>query len=101
MLSLQTSERMADSSCFQFYLSFFGLFLGLCLLKFGNPPIMEKYVDSPGDGYQLIFGYPWPIAWAYRMLALVALLGIACVLSLRRKGNSENTERGQPCPRDS
>jgi len=66
-----------------------GLFLGLCLLKFGNPPIMEKYVNRPGDIYELLFAYPWPIAWAYRLLALVTFLGIGCVLFLRRAREAE------------
>ena len=28
----------------------FGGFLGLVLLKFGNPPIMEKWVTTPTNG---------------------------------------------------
>lgn len=52
-----------------------GLFLGLCLLKFGNPPIMEKYVTPPGNIYELLLGFPWPITWAYLGLAVVLVLG--------------------------
>jgi O-antigen ligase len=54
----------------------FGAFLGLTLLKFGNPPIMEKYVSAPTDGYEFLIGYPWPIGWGYRLLILVAILGV-------------------------
>jgi hypothetical protein len=43
----------------------FGAFLGLTLAKFGNPPIMEKWVSAPTQFYEFVFGYPWPIAWAY------------------------------------
>lgn len=54
----------------------FGLFLGLGLLKFGNPPVMEKMVTPPGDIYELLIGSPWPIGWGHALLAGVAILGI-------------------------
>ena len=46
-------------------------FLGLTLLKFGNPPIMEKFVAAPANIYELVLGYPWPISWAYLALGMV------------------------------
>lgn len=52
----------------------FGGFLGLALLKFGNPPIMERFTTTPTNLYEFILGSPWPIAWAYRLLGAVALL---------------------------
>jgi hypothetical protein len=55
----------------------FGAFLGLCLLKFGNPPITEKWVEVPAGFWEFLLGYPWPIAWAYGLLALVGLVGIS------------------------
>lgn len=54
----------------------FGAFLGLSLLKFGNPPIMEDFVARPSDAYELVLGYPWPISWAYNILAITAVCGI-------------------------
>src|SRR6266404_2332093 len=54
----------------------FGAFLGLSLLKFGNPPIMEKWVSTPADAYEVLLGYPWPIKWAWWLLSLVAVVGI-------------------------
>ncbi len=54
----------------------FGAFLGLALLKFGNPPIMEKFTTPPTNVYEVVLGSPWPIAWAYRLLAVVAVLGL-------------------------
>ena len=60
----------------------FGAFLGLCLLKFGNPPITEKWVTAPEGFWEFLLGYPWPIAWAYGLLALVGVVGMAVV---RRK----------------
>ena len=46
----------------------FGAFLGLALLKFGNPPITEKWVTAPAKFWEFLLGYPWPIAWAYWLL---------------------------------
>src|SRR5436190_6422210 len=54
----------------------FGAFLGLSLLKFGNPPIMEKWVTAPGDIYECLLGYPWPIRWAYQVLFVVMIIGV-------------------------
>lgn len=55
----------------------FGAFLALAFLKFGNPPIMEKFVQAPGNAYEFLLGYPWPIAWAYVLLMSVVLCGLA------------------------
>ncbi len=51
--------------------------MGLALLKFGSPPIMEKYITAPEDIYQFIIFTPWPIVWAYALLGLVTVLGLA------------------------
>ena len=59
------------------FAALWGAFLGLALLKFGNPPITEQWVVPPEGIYEFLFGYPWPIAWAYGMLAGVAVLGAA------------------------
>jgi hypothetical protein len=52
-----------------------GAFLGVALLKYGNPPIMEKWVSAPTGFYEFLLGYPWPIGWAYGLLAAVGLIG--------------------------
>jgi putative inorganic carbon (hco3(-)) transporter len=55
----------------------YGIFLGLCLLKFGNPPIMEHWVTPPQNSYEFLLGFPWPITWAYSGLAAITIIGIA------------------------
>ncbi len=59
-----------------FYALVFGAFLGLALLKFGNPPIFEKLVTRPQSLLEYIFFTPWPIAWAYTVLAVMAAAGL-------------------------
>ena len=54
----------------------FGAFLGLSLLKFGNPPITEKWVNVPTNIYEFLLGYPWPISWAMGLLILLCVVGL-------------------------
>ena len=58
------------------FAALFGAFLALALLKFGNPPIMEKYVAKPANIYEFLLGSPWPIQWAYALLLIVLILGL-------------------------
>lgn len=53
----------------------FGLFLSISLLKFGNPPIFEKWVAAPSGVYEFLLGFPWPISWAYKLMVLVLAAG--------------------------
>src|SRR5881296_1556837 len=73
----------------------FGAFLGLALLKFGNPPIMEKWVSAPADIYEFLLGYPWPISWAYGLFILVALIGL---LIARANSGAPRELRHGPLP---
>lgn len=59
----------------------FGALLGLALLKFGNPIILERQVEQPGNFWEWLLN-PWPVAIGYGLLAVVALVGLAAV---RRK----------------
>lgn len=59
------------------FAALFGAFLGLSLLKFGNPPIMEKWVTGPEGFFEFVFNFPWPLAWAYGLLIVVSIVGIA------------------------
>ena len=56
---------------------FFGAFLGLCLLKFGNPPVMEEWVTKPQGLLEFVFFFPWPIRWAYAWFVIVLAAGVA------------------------
>ena len=58
-----------------------GAFFGVALLKFGNPPIMERWVGPPANIYEFLLGTPWPIAWAYWMLAFLTVSGLWLGLS--------------------
>ena len=53
----------------------FGLLLGLSVVKFGNPVILEKLIEWPTNIYEWIFN-PWPVAIAYRLLGGVTAAGL-------------------------
>jgi O-antigen ligase len=61
---------------FKVFPGLFGAILGLSLLKFGNPPITEKWVNVPTNIYEFWLGYPWPINWALGLLILVSVMGL-------------------------
>ncbi len=50
------------------------MFLGLALLKFGNPVILDWQVVAPGSFFEALIA-PWPIAWGYGLAALVLCWG--------------------------
>jgi hypothetical protein len=53
----------------------FGAFLGLALLKFGNPVVLERSVDWPGETLEWLID-SWPAVLGYWLLAVVALIGL-------------------------
>jgi hypothetical protein len=71
MSARQTLERAPG-----LFGALFGAFLGLALLKFGNPPIMEKWVTAPTNAYEFVLNSPWPINWAYWLFGVVVVLGL-------------------------
>ena len=52
-----------------------GLWLGLALIKFGNPVILETQLRAPTDFWEVVF-MSWPVGWGYWLLALVTLAGL-------------------------
>ncbi len=53
-----------------------GLFLGLAFLKWGNPALLDHLVVPPEDYWGFVF-QPWPMAWGYLFLGVLALAGLA------------------------
>src|SRR5687768_7604409 len=50
-----------------------GLWLGLALIKFGNPVILDQKITAPANRDELL-SQPWPVAWGYWLLVVVVLL---------------------------
>ncbi len=52
----------------------FGLVLGLALVKFGNPVILDQRIDAPSSLAEA-WTNPWPTHWANWLLAAIAIVG--------------------------
>jgi hypothetical protein len=52
----------------------FGLFLGLCIWKFGNPVILDQKIGTPAT-WPDFFNDAWPPHWANWILQPLAVLG--------------------------
>lgn len=57
-----------------------GVFLGLALLKFGNPVVLDKMVEVPRDLEGVLF-QPWPARWAY--FPFLGLVAVVCFLRFK------------------
>lgn len=58
----------------ELWLLAFGLFLGLSLLKFGNPVVLDRQIPAPASLAEL-WSQPWPLRWSFGALALLGLVG--------------------------
>jgi putative inorganic carbon (HCO3(-)) transporter len=63
------------AKAFQFSL---GSFLGLALLKFGNPTVLERLITAPKTSDEILY-QPWPVKWGYLLGLIPLLLGAACM----------------------
>src|SRR5882757_10971250 len=70
------------SSGMEFYALAFGLFLGLCLWKFGNPVILDGKITPPVSPAEFLTD-PWPTHWANWIFLPLAVVGAAIVFSKR------------------
>jgi hypothetical protein len=68
----------------EFYAFAFGLFLGLTILKFGNPVILDSKITPPASSAEF-WNDPWPTHWANWIFLPLALAGAAIVLSKKSR----------------
>ena len=59
----------------EIYALVFGLFLGLAILKFGNPAILDQLIESPTSPSELLRD-PWPLHWANALMTVMAVIGV-------------------------
>jgi len=64
-----------DSPLLKGFALAFGAFLGLAILKFPNPPVLEHLAVAPSDVWEWLL-VSWPVRYAYPLIGLLAVMGI-------------------------
>jgi hypothetical protein len=64
------------------YAAAFGLFLGLAVVKFGNPVILDQVIEVPKSVSDALRN-AWPLHWANWLFAILAVIG--AVLAMAQK----------------
>src|SRR3954470_3672657 len=75
-VSLASGEKLTPLHWFALL---FGLFLGLSLIKFGNPVILDSKVIPPSS-WDEYWSDPWPPGWSFWLLIPLAVAGVLLVL---------------------
>ena len=60
------------------FAGFTGAWLGLSLLKFGNPVILDQLIEPPDGFWEWVFN-SWPVGWGYAVLAGLAIAGATLI----------------------
>ena len=63
------------------YALVFGLFLGLCIWKFGNPVILDQKISSPTTPSEF-WNFAWPPHWANWIL--LPLIAVGAILTFQK-----------------
>jgi hypothetical protein len=78
-VEMHKSGSLAASSVWAtIFAGAFGGLLGLGLLKFGNPVILDHLMEPPKDWLEAVY-VTWPSAWGYGLLFAVVLVGAPLV----------------------
>lgn len=74
-----TAKRITAT---EIYAAVFGLFLGLSVVKFGNPVILDQVITVP-NSLTSAWANAWPLHWAHWFLAAIVLIGGALALATK------------------
>jgi len=77
------------------YALIFGLFLGLCIWKFGNPVILDHIISTPATLSDFVAD-AWPTHWANWILTLLAAWGVLLVFQGGLNGNGKGNRLPWP-----
>lgn len=67
--------RSSGPEALRFFALVFGAFLGLCILKWGNPVILDAQIPMPRDAAEWL-QQPWPARLAAPLLMVLAVVGV-------------------------
>jgi O-antigen ligase len=71
-------------SALECYALAFGLFLGLTILKFGNPVILDSKIPTPATPADFL-NDPWPTHWANWIFLPLAIVGALLALTQKKR----------------
>jgi len=77
-----TSKSRAALSAVELYSLLFGLFLGLAIVKFGNPVILDQIIFNPHTFSDFLHD-SWPLHWANWLLVAIVLAGAALAITTK------------------
>ncbi len=72
---MMSAENKGNDLLPGIFAGLFGLLLGLSMVKFGNPVVLEKMIEWPTNVFEWIFN-PWPVVIAYWLLGGVVVVGL-------------------------
>ena len=78
MKAKNAGPKAGNDDLARIFAVFFGILLGLALLKFVNPAVFDKLVEWPTNGYEWVIN-PWPVVTGYWLLAAIAMIGLFVV----------------------
>lgn len=82
--SSSSKAPLTGRDCFALAL---GLFLGLALLKFGNPVILDGRIIAPASVLEaLSVTQPWPTRWGNWLMLALAAVGAVIGIAQRNRG---------------
>ncbi len=78
-------QGTADSvpSSQRWFALLFGAFLGLAILKFGNPVVLDHHIDAPRAASEWL-SLAWPVRWAFPLLLIVSVSALVFAKPLTR-----------------
>jgi hypothetical protein len=103
-LDLEGSDRRPA----RVYAGALGVLVALTLLKFGNPVVLDHKLPAPANWGECL-AVAWPLSWAYPLLALLTVWGLALAWRYRfvrsrssHPGSANAADRSTaPVPRES
>ena len=82
---------MKNLTATKLYALAFGLFLGLCIWKFGNPVILDHKISTPTTSSEFL-DEPWPLHWANWILLPLLIIGGLLIFKNRNLGHSDKSK---------
>jgi O-antigen ligase len=76
--SVSVASTAVESRGLRVWTIAFGMFLGLALLKFPNPGVMDRLVTSPTNGWEWAL-MNWPLCYAWPLLIALIVSGLMLV----------------------